>query len=323
MADIKQKSSRLWRIAASFILIALLIAWVGPDNMIETIGGFQWPYFMIALGLLLAHLMAQSLTLKILLAGQQLQASAFHIFRITMIANFFGVFLPGAIGPDMILCYNMAKSTDRKEVALSSIIFIRIAVLLIMALMGFAGAFNPLVARPEIFLLTSSALVGFAFYFFLMSNQRMLAFAEKLIGQWTRHRLIALLSKTYFALAQTATNRSVLKQVLPLLITSALIKIVADYFIARALGIDIPLLYFFVFIPLITIISAIPLTFAGLGVREGSYAGLFALVGVPAEQSILVSLASFTLVIMVAIIGAVVYMLNGKSVKLHDDRSSK
>ncbi len=97
----------------------------------------------------------------------------------------------------------------------------------------------------------------------------------------------------------------------PLLIASALVKIFTDYFVARSLGFDIPLLYFFIFIPLITVISAVPLTFAGLGVREDSFAGLFALAGVPAEQAIAVSLASFSLVIVIAVFGAVLYAVHG------------
>jgi uncharacterized protein (TIRG00374 family) len=304
--------NRVWprMIAAATLLVALII-WVGPSSLRETISEFHGKYYAIALGLLFLHFFVQSLSLRGLLGGQGMHVSTFHVFRLTIISNFFGVFLPGSIGPDLILCYNMARSTERKEMALSAIIFIRITVLLIMAVLAFAGSFHPLVARLDIQLLTGGALVAFAAYFFLMSNRHMLHLAEKALGSLNRHRLTALLYKTYFALSQIGRNRRSLLKIAPLLATSAVIKIIADYFIALALGIEIPLLYFFVFIPIITIVSAIPLTFAGLGVREGSYAGLFALAGIPAAQSITVSLTSFSLVIAIAVMGGVFYIIWG------------
>lgn len=318
------RQQKTWpRIAAAAALLLALVAWVGPDTLRHTVTQFHLRYYAIALGLLFLHFFAQSLTLRGLLAGQGMHASAAHIFRLTIISNFFGVFLPGAIGPDLILCYNMARSTDRKETALSAIIFVRIAVLLIMAVLAFAGGFHPLVARPEIHALTGGVLLAFAAYFFLMSNRRMLDLAEKVLGSLNRHRVTALLYKTYFALSKIGSNGRALLRVAPLLVTSAVIKIIADYFIALALGIEIPLLYFFVFIPIITIISALPLTFAGLGIREGSYAGLFAIAGIPAGQSITVSLASFSLVIVIALTGGIFYMIWGTKLTYISNREGE
>lgn len=56
--------------------------------------------------------------------------------------------------------------------------------------------------------------------------------------------------------------------------------------IAQALNLDVPFGYWFVCIPLINILSGLPISFGGLGVREGSCMMFLALVGIPSERAL-------------------------------------
>lgn len=315
MVKSTRNTSLLLRIIAAAALLAALIFWIDPRNVAGTIQAFHPAYYLLALALLYAHILVQGIMIKVLLAGQGLNVRAREVFRLFVIANFFGLFLPGAIGPDLVLCYNLCKSTDRKETVLSAILYIRIMVLFVMAILAFLAAFHPLASGTDIHLLTGVTLAAFVVYFFMMANRESLALARRLLAVLERHRWTAVIHRTYFALASISGNRLIGARIAPLLMASALIKIVVDYVIALALGIDIPLIYFFVFIPVITIAAALPLTFAGIGVREGSYVGLFALAGIPAEQSVTVALVSLSLVLVVAINGAVLFALYGASLK--------
>jgi len=303
--------SLIVRAAAGLFLLILLIAWIGVDTLQAALTDFHPAWYIAATALIFSHFFVQSVVIRTLLAAKGAAVQARRVFRLTIISNFFGLFVPGGVGPDVVLCYNMVRSTEKKEVALSAIIFIRIAVLFLMAVMAFAVSFHPIAARAEIHLLTGAVLFAFLAYYFVMANRNTLALARKLLDFLNRHRLTAVLFKTYFALSEYGRDRKTIVHIAPLLIASALVKIITDYFVARSLGFDIPLLYFFIFIPLITVISAVPLTFAGLGVREGSFVGLFTLAGVPAEQAIAVSLTSFSLIIVIAVIGAILYAVHG------------
>ena len=53
-----------------------------------------------------------------------------------------------------------------------------------------------------------------------------------------------------------------------------------------ALNLPVPLWYLMLFIPLVHILSALPLSFAGLGVREGGYVAFLALIGVGKDQAL-------------------------------------
>lgn len=56
------------------------------------------------------------------------------------------------------------------------------------------------------------------------------------------------------------------------------------FFVGKALGINLPFVYFLTILPIGTLVSIIPITINGLGTREAALISLFALFGVSAEK---------------------------------------
>jgi uncharacterized membrane protein YbhN (UPF0104 family) len=61
----------------------------------------------------------------------------------------------------------------------------------------------------------------------------------------------------------------------------------------------------------VSLVTLLPISIAGLGVREVTYAGLFSLVGVPQALAVSISLLSFSLSLVVCLIGGVLYATGG------------
>ncbi|MGC9334690.1 MAG: lysylphosphatidylglycerol synthase domain-containing protein [Anaerolineae bacterium] len=93
--------------------------------------------------------------------------------------------------------------------------------------------------------------------------------------------------------------------------TVALVAI--QYAIARALTVDVPFYLFFLFVPLIAIINTLPISFNGLGMREGVYQFLFVPAGVSSAGAIAMSLAFYFLRVAAGLIGGLLYAV--KSVR--------
>src|SRR3989337_2338488 len=87
--------------------------------------------------------------------------------------------------------------------------------------------------------------------------------------------------------------------------------IIGYYVLGRGLGMDIPLAYYFLFIPLTTVISMLPISLSGLGIREGAFIFLFTMVGATKEQAITLSLLWFATAALVSMIGGVEYVRMG------------
>jgi uncharacterized protein (TIRG00374 family) len=72
-----------------------------------------------------------------------------------------------------------------------------------------------------------------------------------------------------------------------------LINILLAYFIFLSFKIDVPFYYHLVFIPIIQVITLLPLSVAGIGFREGVFIYFYKYLNVPAEISFSISIIYF------------------------------
>ncbi len=81
------------------------------------------------------------------------------------------------------------------------------------------------------------------------------------------------------------------------------------YLVFRAYGYDIPFIQHFALYPIIAILTMVPLTVGGFGVREGFFVYFYSLLGVPANIAVGVSLANYTIMALIpAACGGVIYL---------------
>jgi hypothetical protein len=88
--------------------------------------------------------------------------------------------------------------------------------------------------------------------------------------------------------------------------------IAANVLIGMALGVDVPVAYYMIFVPLTSLVLILPISFAGLGVREGAYVVLFKQAGVAPEVALSMSLLVYALgTVTPGLVGGVIYILRG------------
>jgi uncharacterized membrane protein YbhN (UPF0104 family) len=82
-----------------------------------------------------------------------------------------------------------------------------------------------------------------------------------------------------------------------------------NLFIGLALGAKASLAQYAVFVPITSLVLVIPISFAGLGVREETYRQLFGQVGVPPEVAVAMSLMVYVFGnICTGLVGGVIYL---------------
>jgi len=84
--------------------------------------------------------------------------------------------------------------------------------------------------------------------------------------------------------------------------------IFAVYVLSLGLKIDVPLLPLFIFVPIISTISSVPISISGLGVREASFVLLFGSLGINPAQATAVSFAYFLSVATGSLPGLIEYL---------------
>ena len=88
---------------------------------------------------------------------------------------------------------------------------------------------------------------------------------------------------------------------------------------SHELGIILPLADWCWTVGLVSIAVLIPITFGGVGVREGTFAGVLSLQGVPIEKSIALSIAVFSISLLAAFIGGILELNDNFSKTTHNN----
>ena len=308
-----KKKALILRSVCSVLLLAYLLFKIDFSPLRETLSKFRPEFYILAIIGVCIYQCLNSLILKTLLSIKGNKAGIWEIFRLLTISIFFGIFLPGGVGPDIILAYNLSRSTPKKEDALSAIIFARMMILFIMLLTAFIISMFPGTCQPYIRNLASVLLIAFVLICLMLGSKKGLNLSRKL---FPNHKWTNLIYQTHSAISSYGKSRKAILTLLPVFILTAFLKALIDYVIALSLSINISPMYFFVFVPLVSIATSLPVTISGFGVREGAYVKLFSSTGIEAANSFSISLLSFSLNLWFCIAGAILYGIKGSTLKI-------
>ncbi len=260
---------------------------------------------------------------KYFLSLHDVHESIADLARINFTAIFYGLVLPSSQGHDAIRILMIEKRHPDKQGKVGSTVILErvigLVVLCLMALIAvsvmphFEGskaiAMTVVIGAPVIICLAVIMVSKFMyqiFYSLLYSKSckyclinNALSYLDKLHESLIESFSLKVFSKsvTYIVLQQLST-------------------IINVYLIYRALGVNLPLGIHMVIMPIVYIISMIPISISGIGVREGAFAFFYGTQGVDGPQAVLASLLNFAILMLIpALIGFVISVVNPVSFK--------
>lgn len=264
------------------------------------------PLFFAMMAAMLLPLFLLAVRWRLILRGHGFQAPLGQIFFVTYAGAFFNNFLPGAVGGDLTKAILAAAGEDRKAAIAGTVILDRLVGLAVMIVLG-ASCLTPYVGRFDdrrlawlIYGLLGAMVVGYLLYFSPPVRRllRLLPF-ENTIAELDGVFRAAREKK---GLVGAAAGISFVAQVLGIMVI---------YGLARAMGIPgVGLWMFFIFEPIIFIVSALPISVGGWGVQEYVYERMFTgFGGVDPNQAIALSVLYKLSLILVSIPGGVLFAL--------------
>jgi uncharacterized membrane protein YbhN (UPF0104 family) len=146
----------------------------------------------------------------------------------------------------------------------------------------------------------------------------LLSFIEHVLGRWAHQRLIHLVLRLGKELHALAGRREIYIALLFAILSSACSGFAA-YCIARSLGIEIGLLAIMGVMSAVTLISVLPISLAGWGVREVSVVTLLGMLGIEQAPALLLSIEYGLLALLISLPGGVLWMF----VRSRQDLSQK
>jgi uncharacterized protein (TIRG00374 family) len=239
------------------------------------------------------------------------QLSAAYLTKVSFIAVFFALLLPGMSGMDLTRGLYLSRRSVLPKHAVGSVVCDRFAGIVSLVLLSIVPACYVLLERPTLWpvSLTIGLLslgVGTGLVALLRLTPQDVATGQAVNG-W-RAQLIGLAAGFLADVASYVANTPLVAKTLGLSMGIQILGILATYVIGVAVGADIAFGYYVLFLPLIWLLLLIPVSINGIGVREGGFVFFFGLIGMPAEVALTISLTVLGQEMLQGLLGGVVLL---------------
>ncbi len=233
-----------------------------------------------------------------------------QILRFVYMGWFFNQALPSTVGGDAVRIYKVYRAGLPMGSAVNGVMLDRFAtvfslIIVVAAVQPFflarLGEMAPAWMVPAVSLFLAAGFAGVAFLIAL-------EYLPEGLRRWRLVRGLAGLgsdSRKVFLAPGPASRILAWSIIGHLNVTAAL------FLLAVGLDLEVSFLDCLALFPPVILITTLPVSIAGWGVREGAMVAAFALVGVPAEGALVLSILFGVIVVVVSLPGGLVWLLSG------------
>jgi uncharacterized protein (TIRG00374 family) len=256
-----------------------------------------------------------------LLKAKSINIPLISVIKVYFISNFLGFFMPPTVGQDAVRAYYISRRNHPLQDVISSILverFIGILAILIFCLIGSSFFFIFYSGNDfDIFRFAVINLLIFIFCllgFFISLNRKVFSKTLKSKKPYflriLPEKYFVKMLKLYESYVEYGKNKLVLTLFFILTCFEICLPVIRSYIITIALGVDIPILYFFAFVPIILVLIRLPISFDGFGLHEGGFVFFLSLMGVANETGFTVGILNHLIFLVGILPGGLFYMLD-------------
>ena len=266
-------------------------------------------WILTAMSLMILGVMLRAWRWQILLHAIEVRVSLKELIAIYFVGFLFNNLLPSGVGGDAIRIVELNKHSKHGADAVTSVLVDRFLGLSALQAIGTVTLlFNWNAVPAPIAYLTVTMFVAIMVGGYLLVNRTLYLSLRKNIDLFRRLTDIGPLGKLFDSFQSYPTSALQRSYMVSLLFNLSLITM--NLSIGLSVGVEATLIQYAIFIPITSAVLIIPISFGGLGLREGAYVELFKSVGVPTETALAMSLLVYTIGnLFTGLIGGVVYLL--------------
>lgn len=295
-------------------LLGYFFSRVHPERFLHTLASANYAWIALALAVYLFAQLISALRWTALVRPLGIETPFKDLVKYYLIGMFFNLFAPGTVGGDVSRVFYLVRDEEAHAKgravttthAAMSVLIDRAIGMVVLVWLGAAGLmlFPQYAVPPAARSITLLLAAGFIAAVLLIPLFRRVLPEDG-------HPLVV---KIRLALRSYRTQWRALAEAGALSVAVHLIQSWMHLIMARALGLEVPFSFCIIVYPLVGTFSAIPVSLNGLGLREGGYIYLLAVIGIGTEQSIAFGLLLFLIVVLDSLIGGLLFLLQ-KSAK--------
>ena len=310
--NIVRKLSLLLRIAVSVGLITALLLKVDWNELAGIFPSISWGYIMLAVVLLYTDRLLVSYRWSLLLKRKGLCPPFGRLVKIDFLSNALGILIPSSAGPDVIRGYGLSRYSRNTTDSVSSLIIDRlISIIALVAIALAATGFLSSAIDNRITMTVWGGAIILALMLLLITNRALLRIAKSIFGDRATDGIAGAVRNIFNSFLDYREHPATIGQAFVLALFSQGIRIIRIFLYSLALGLDIPFYAFVVFVPIIMFLTLLPISLAGIGIRENGFLYFFASWAMTAQMALTISLFTYVMILLTAIPGAIIYLIEG------------
>jgi len=308
----KRKLKIIIKIFLSGLFIGYLVLKVDISSLASAIAGVQADFYWISTLLAVLSSIVIAAKYYFLIKKSSINHSVLSLVKINFITRFYSLFLPSAAGREIIRWFKVTRNQRGRVFFIASIVFERLTFLFVLCLC----VIIPLSFREsnsEIMILRTRllpvALLGVGFIslfilFFIFAPIRHRITSLTVLGLqriWQKSEFESYFENDDFK----NLNVSRALFVLGLSLIWQIFFICRLWILIQAASLPLNFMDVAWIGSLVLLLQTIPISFAGIGIRESAFAYLFTLFKLPPEKGVLIGLLFFSQMLIIACVGGV------------------
>lgn len=319
----RRRSWWILRIAVSVALVTLLLSRLDVRNMASFLARADW--WLVALTLVTVAFDRSLMAGRwiYLLEGLGIHAPRVRVVKIFFLSTFFGSFLPTGIGGETVRAVSFSRLSSKSVESVASVAMDRIMGMLSMLLIGLVAlaVFYRIYPHPvllgTVLALSLTAVAGLAlllspsFHRLILSRIRPASKEGEDGGEEIQTGWRGAVRRAIGAMERYRSQPGLLGLVLAMSVGVQVLRILQAYLLSEAMALDTALVYFFCFVPVILLITMLPISVSGLGTTNLAYVALFENVGMDPDGAFVLSVLILALGVIGNLPGGFIYATEG------------
>lgn len=298
------------KLALSIGLMVVLFARIPLDSVAQSLRAARPEWLAAAFGLMLFSNLLGAYQWSRLLRAVDTRIPFWTVFSYYHVGLFFNNFLPANIGGDLARIADASRHGPTRAAAFSTVLLDRMIgtlALATLALVTTLPAIDAFHLRVVYLALVGFFVLGLGLVWAVF-HPALLPLAERTLARVGLGSLKPHLDDLAARLQGFRGQRTLFLKLMSVALVVQVARVGVHVLVARSLGLAIALPYFFLFVPLLAVIVSLPISFNGIGVREGAGVVLFGLVGASRAQAFSLQFTTYLVAVAVSLLGGVAFL---------------
>lgn len=280
------------RLSVTALLVGILLLNLTLGELKEIFLAVEFKWVLAALFVIMLIRVFSTVRWRYILSRYSLSLSFRELIPIIFISGAMGQFLPAGLGVDIIRCHQVASKHGEVAKVSATIIIDRAIGLFSMIITATVAILIPIswkIPKSVVYIIIALN-IGCCFSLWLLFILRNKVIVFEKPKQRYLSGLCSAITKLVEAISYVHKIKRIIIPICALSIVVQILRCAIFYCLFNAVGQSLSIIYFLIVVPLILIVTLIPISIGGLGVRESALILFFGYAGLSPEHCVTVGL---------------------------------